>query len=92
MSAQTIRTLYGLALLVFIAGAGDFSLFITQRYENFQEGLSDQVALTGLGVWWVLALGLAGFTYKKSKQAGESGVSEESGESGEAGEAGASEE
>ena len=83
MNAQTIRTLYGLALLVFIAGAGDFSLYITQRYENFQQGLSDQLALTGLGVWWVLALGLAGFTYKKSKKAeasGESGEAEASGE------------
>lgn len=80
MSAQTIRTLYGLALLVIIAGAGDFSLYITQRYENFQEGLSDQVALTGLGVWWVVALGLAGFTYKKSKEAGASGESGASGE------------
>jgi hypothetical protein len=86
MSAQTIRTLYGLALLVFIAGAGDFSMYVTQRYENFQQGLSDQLALTGLGVWWVLALGLAGFTYKKSKKAGASEESEESGESGASGE------
>lgn len=83
MSAQTIRTLYGLALLVFIAGAGDFSLYIMQRYENFQEGLSDLVALTGLGVWWVLALGLAGFTYTRSKKAGASGESGEAEASGE---------
>ncbi len=73
MSEKTIRMLYGLALLVFIAGAGDFSMYIMQRYENFREGLSDQLALTGLGVWGVIALGLAGFTYTRSKKAGASG-------------------
>ena len=52
MSDKTIRLLYGLALLLFIGGALDVSMFIMQRHENFQEGLSDELALTGLGVWW----------------------------------------
>ena len=71
MSDKTIRLLYGLALLLFIGGALDVSMFIMQRHENFQEGLSDELALTGLGVWWVFALGIAGFTYTRSKKAGE---------------------
>ena len=70
MSAKTIRMLYGLALLLFIGGAADVSMFIMQRYEDFQKGLSDELALTGLGVWWVIAAGLAGFAYTRSKKAG----------------------
>ncbi len=62
MSDKTIRLMYGLALLLFIGGAADVSMFIMQRYGDFQKGLSDELALTGLGVWWLVALGLAGFT------------------------------
>jgi hypothetical protein len=69
MSDKMIRMMYGLALLLFIGGAADVSMFIMQRYDDFQKGLSDQLALTGLAVWWVIALGLAGFTYTKSKKA-----------------------
>jgi hypothetical protein len=36
---------------------------------SHQKGLSDELALTGLGVWWVIALGLAGFAYMRSKKA-----------------------
>ena len=72
MSDKAIRMLYGLALLLFIGGAADVSMFIMQRYDDFQKGLSDELALTGLGVWWVLALGLAGFAYMRSKKAGSS--------------------
>lgn len=68
MSDKTIRMMYGLALLLFIGGAADISMFIMQRYDDFQKGLSDELALTGLGIWWVIALGLAGFTYTKSKK------------------------
>ena len=68
MSDKTIRMLYGVALLLFIGGAADVSMFIMQRYDDFQKGLSDELALTGLGVWWVIALGIAGFTYTKSKK------------------------
>ena len=70
MSDKTIRILYGLALLLFIGGAADVSMYIVQHHENFQDGLSDELALTGLGVWLVIALGLAGFTYTRSKKAG----------------------
>ena len=70
MSAKTIRILYGLALLLFIGGAADVSMFIMQRYDDFQKGLSDELALTGLGAWWVIALGLAGFAHMRSKKAG----------------------
>lgn len=69
MSDKTIRMLYGVALLLFIGGAADVSMFIMQRYDDFQKGLSDELALTGLGVWWVIALGLAGFAYTKGKKA-----------------------
>ena len=69
MSDKTIRMLYGVALLLFIGGAADVSMFIMQRYDDFLKGLSDELALTGLGVWWMLALGLAGFTYIRSKKA-----------------------
>ncbi|MDO8546573.1 MAG: hypothetical protein Q7R68_04350 [Nitrospirales bacterium] len=69
MSDKTIRLMYGLALLLFIGGAADVSMFIMQRYDDFQKGLSDELALTGLGVWWVIALGIASFTYTKSKKA-----------------------
>jgi len=69
VSDKTIRILYGLALLLFIGGALDVSMYILQHHENFQDGLSDELALTGLGVWWVIALGIAGFTYTKSKKA-----------------------
>lgn len=69
MSDKMIRMMYGLALLLFIGGAADVSMFIMQRYDDFQKGLSDELVLTGLGVWWVVALGLAGFTYTKSKKA-----------------------
>ncbi|TSA02355.1 MAG: hypothetical protein D4R81_05005 [Nitrospiraceae bacterium] len=71
VSDKTIRILYGLALLLFIGGALDVSMFIMQRYDDFQKGLSDELALTGLGVWWVIALGLAGFAYTRSKKAGD---------------------
>jgi hypothetical protein len=69
MSDKTIRMLYGVALLLFIGGAADVSMFIVQRHDDFLKGLSDELALTGLGVWWVIALGLAGFTYMRSKKA-----------------------
>jgi hypothetical protein len=69
MSDKTIRMLYGVALLLFLGGAADVSMYIMQRYDDFQKGLADELALTGLGVWWVIALGLAGFTYTKSKKA-----------------------
>jgi len=68
MSDKMIRMMYGLALLLFLGGAADVSMFIMQRYDDFQKGLSDELALTGLGVWWVIALGLAGFTYMRSKK------------------------
>ncbi len=68
MSDKTIRLLYGLALLLFIGGALDVSMYILQHHENFQDGLSDELALTGLGVWWVVAAGLAGLTYTRSKK------------------------
>ncbi len=68
MSDKTIRILYGLALLLFIGGALDVSMYILQHHENFQDGLSDELALTGLGVWWVVAAGLAGLTYTRSKK------------------------
>ena len=68
MSDKTIRILYGLALLLFIGGVLDVSMYILQHHENFQDGLSDELALTGLGVWWVVAAGLAGLTYTKSKK------------------------
>ena len=68
MSDKTIRLLYSLALLLFIGGAADVSMFIMQRYDDFQKGLSDELALAGLSVWWVIALGLAGLTYTKSKK------------------------
>ncbi len=68
VSDKTIRILYGLALLLFIGGVLDVSMYIVQHHENFQDGLSDELALTGLGVWWVIALGLAGFTYTRSKK------------------------
>ena len=55
MSDKTIRMLYGVALLLFIGGAADVSMFIMQRHDDFQKGLSDELALTGLGVWWVPA-------------------------------------
>ena len=71
MSAKMIRMMYGLALLLFIGGAADVSMFIMQRYDDFQKGLSDELALTGLGVWWVIAAGLAGFAYTRSKKAAE---------------------
>ena len=73
MSDKTVRMLYAVALLLFIGGAADVSMFIMQRYDDFQKGLSDELALTGLGVWWVIALGLAGFAYTRSKKAGSSG-------------------
>jgi hypothetical protein len=68
MSDKMIRMMYGLALLLFLGGAADVSMFIMQRYDDFQKGLSDELALTGLGVWWVIALGLAGLTYTRSKK------------------------
>jgi hypothetical protein len=71
MSDKTIRVLYALALLLFIGGAVDVSMFIMQRYDDFQKGLSDELALTGLGVWWLVALGIAGFTYTRSKKGGD---------------------
>jgi len=71
VSDKTIRILYGLALLLFIGGALDVSMYILQHHENFQDGLSDELALTGLGVWWVVAAGLAGLTYTRSKKAGD---------------------
>ena len=69
MSDKMIRLMYGLALLLFIGGAADVSMFIMQRHDDFLKGLSDELALTGLGVWWVIALGIAGFTYTRSKKA-----------------------
>jgi hypothetical protein len=69
VSDKTIRILYGLALLLFIGGALDVSMYILQHHENFQDGLSDELALTGLGVWWVIAAGLAGLTYTRGKKA-----------------------
>ena len=68
MSEKTTRLLYVLALLLFVGGAADVSMYIMQRYDDFQKGLADELALTGLGVWWVIALGLAGFTYMRSKK------------------------
>ena len=68
MSAKTTRLLYVLALLVFLLGAGDFFMYITQRYKSFEEGLWDQFAQTGLGIWWAVALGIAAFTYLRSKK------------------------
>ena len=68
MSEKMIRLLYGLALLLFIGGAADVSMFIMQRYDDFQKGLSDELALAGLGVWWLVAAGAAGFTYMRSKK------------------------
>ncbi len=73
MSDKMIRMMYGLALLLFIGGAADVSMFIMQRYDDFQKGLSDELALTGLGVWWLIAAGVAGFAYTRSKKAGSSG-------------------
>lgn len=73
MSDKMIRLLYVLALLLFLGGAADVSLFIMQRYDDFQKGLSDELALTGLGVWWLVALGLAGFAYTRGKKAAPSG-------------------
>ena len=73
MSDKAIRMLYLLALLLFIGGAADVSMFIMQRYDDFEKGLSDELAMTGLGVWWVIALGLAGLAYTRSKKAGSSG-------------------
>jgi hypothetical protein len=70
MSDKTIRMLYGLALLLFLGGAADVSMFIMQRYDDFQKGLSDELALTGLAVWWVIAGGIAGLTYTRSKKGG----------------------
>ena len=49
MSDKTIRMLYGLALLLFLGGAADVSMFIMQRYDDFQKGLSDELAMTGVG-------------------------------------------
>ena len=69
MSDKMIRLMYGLALLLFIGGAADVSMFIMQRHDDFLKGLSDELALAGLGVWWVIALGIAGFTYTRSKKA-----------------------
>jgi len=69
MSDKAIRMLYGLALLLFIGGVLDVSMYILQHHENFQDGLSDELAMTGLGAWWVVALGIAGFTYTRSKKA-----------------------
>ena len=68
MSDKTIRLLYSLALILFIGGALDVSMFIMQRYDDFQKGLSDELATTGLAVWWVIAGGIAGLTYTKSKK------------------------
>ena len=73
MSDKMIRMLYGLALLLFIGGAADVSMFIMQRHDDFQKGLSDELALTGLGVWWLIAAGIAGFAYARSKKAASSG-------------------
>ena len=73
MSAKTVRMLYVLALFLFLGGAVDVSMFIMQRYDDFQRGLSDELAMIGLGVWWVIAAGLAGFAYTRSKNAGSSG-------------------
>lgn len=73
MSDKMIRMMYGLALLLFLGGAADVSMFIMQRYDDFQKGLSDELALTGLGVWWAVALGVAGFAYTRGKRAGASG-------------------
>ena len=72
MSDKVIRMLYGLALLLFIGGTADVSMFIMQRYDDFEKGLSDELALAGLGVWWLIALGLAGFAYTRGKKAGAS--------------------
>lgn len=69
MNEKTIRILYGTALLLFLLGAVDVSLYILQQHENFEDGLSDELALAGLGVWWVIAGGLAGFTHTRSKKA-----------------------
>ncbi len=68
MSDKTIRILYGLALLLFIGGAADVSMYIVQHHENFQDGLSDELALTGLGVWWVIAGSIAAFAFMRSKK------------------------
>jgi hypothetical protein len=68
MSAMTTRILYVLALLLFVGGAADVSMYIMQRYGDLQKGLSDELALAGLGAWWLVALGLAGFTYMRSKK------------------------
>ncbi len=65
-----IRMLYVLALLLFVGGAADVSMYIMQRYDDFQKGLSDELALAGLGAWWLVALGLAGFAYMRGKKAG----------------------
>ena len=46
MSDKMIRMMYGLALLLFLGGAADVSMFIMQRYDDFQKGLSDELALT----------------------------------------------
>ena len=73
MGDKTIRMMYGLALLLFLGGAVDVSMFIMQRYADFQKGLSDELAMIGLGVWWVIAAGLAGFAYTRGKKAGAPG-------------------
>ncbi len=63
------KLMYGLAALLFILGAGDFSMYIMQRYDDFEKGMWDQFAQTGLAIWWTVALGLAAFTYMRSKKA-----------------------
>jgi hypothetical protein len=68
MSDKASRILYILALVIFLAGAGDFSMYIMQRYDHFQDGLWDQFAQTGLGIWWSVALGLAVLAFVRSKK------------------------
>ncbi len=69
MSDMMRRICYGVALLLFLVGALDVSVYILQHHDNFQDGLSDELALTGLSVWWVVAGGIAGITYTRSKKA-----------------------
>ena len=67
---------YFLAALVFVLGGLDFTAFVMQKYQNFSQGLTDSFALTGLGLWWLLAVLIAVLPTIRKRKAGQESAGE----------------
>jgi len=76
MSMKGDRLYYLLAVLVFVVGGLDFAAYTAQKHDNFTDVLSDSFAITGIGLWWLLALMLVALPTIRKRKAGQESEAE----------------